>query len=43
MPGTLTFVASAALLFLPAGTLHFWEAWVYLAIVFIPMVAFSAY
>jgi protein-S-isoprenylcysteine O-methyltransferase Ste14 len=39
----MTFVASAALLFLPAGTLKYWEAWVYLAIVFIPMVAFSAY
>jgi protein-S-isoprenylcysteine O-methyltransferase Ste14 len=39
----LTFVAAFVLLFLPAGTLHFWEAWVYLAIVFIPTAIFSAY
>jgi protein-S-isoprenylcysteine O-methyltransferase Ste14 len=43
LQGTITLAASAALLFLPAGTLHFWEAWVYLGIVFIPMVIFSAY
>ena len=38
-----TLAASFALLFLPAGTLHFWEAWVFLGILFIPMVFFTAY
>ncbi|MGB2635679.1 MAG: isoprenylcysteine carboxylmethyltransferase family protein [Candidatus Acidiferrum sp.] len=41
--GGLTFAAAFALLFLPAGTLDFWEAWVYLGILFIPMVIFSVY
>ncbi|MGB9470545.1 MAG: hypothetical protein WBQ59_14445, partial [Candidatus Acidiferrum sp.] len=41
--GGLTFAAAFALLFLPAGTLNFWEAWVYLGILFIPMVIFSVY
>lgn len=31
------FVALAVLFFLPAGTLAYWEAWLYLAILFIPM------
>ena len=31
------FLALAALFFLPAGTLDYWQAWVYLAILFIPM------
>jgi protein-S-isoprenylcysteine O-methyltransferase Ste14 len=35
--------AAAALLFLPAGTLRFWEAWVFLGIFFVPMVVFSVY
>ena len=30
-------LALSALFFLPAGTLAYWEAWVYLAILFIPM------
>lgn len=30
-------------LFLPAGTLDYWEAWVYLAVLFIPMFAVLAY
>jgi protein-S-isoprenylcysteine O-methyltransferase Ste14 len=34
---------TAAMLFLPAGTLNYWEAWVFLGIVFIPMTVFSAY
>ena len=38
-----TLAASFALLFLPAGTLHFWEAWVFLGILFIPMVFFTVY
>jgi protein-S-isoprenylcysteine O-methyltransferase Ste14 len=36
-------VVCAALLFLPAGTLKFWEAWVFVAIMFLPAIAFSAY
>src|SRR5208282_2676255 len=35
--------AMLVLLFLPAGTLNFWEAWVFVAILFIPMVIFSIY
>jgi len=31
------------MLFVPAGTLDYWEAWVFLGIVFIPMTVFSAY
>lgn len=41
--GLFTFAAAFALLFLPAGTLDFWEAWVFLGILFIPMVIFSVY
>lgn len=41
--GVLTFAGSAALLLVPAGTWHFWQAWVYLAIVFVPMILFSVY
>ena len=37
------FVVAFGLLFLPAWTLDFWEAWVYLGIVFIPMAVFSVY
>lgn len=36
-------VVYAALLFLPAGTLKFWEAWVFMAIMFLPAIVFSAY
>lgn len=36
-------VVYAALLFLPAGTLRFWEGWVLMAIMFLPAIAFSAY
>ena len=31
------FLALAAFFFLPAGTLDYWQAWIYLAILFIPM------
>ncbi len=41
--GLFTFAAAFALLFLPAGTLEFWEAWVFMGILFIPMVIFSVY
>ncbi len=40
---TLTLGVSAGLLFLPVGTLNYWQAWVFLAIFFVPMVFFSAY
>jgi protein-S-isoprenylcysteine O-methyltransferase Ste14 len=33
----------AAVLFLPAGTLSYWQAWVYLAIIFIPVLIVLAY
>jgi len=36
-------VVAAAILFLPAGTIRWWEGWVYLAIIAIPMVVFCAY
>ncbi len=36
-------VMFATLLFLPAGTLKFWEAWVFMAIMFLPAIVFSAY
>lgn len=32
----IAFVMMALLLFLPARTIHYWEAWVFLAILFIP-------
>jgi protein-S-isoprenylcysteine O-methyltransferase Ste14 len=32
-----------AMLFLPAGTFHYWQAWVYLAILTIPMVLVMTY
>jgi protein-S-isoprenylcysteine O-methyltransferase Ste14 len=41
--GAFLLVLAAALLFLPAGTMNYWEAWVFLAIVFIPLVVFSTY
>ncbi|MDD1674162.1 MAG: isoprenylcysteine carboxylmethyltransferase family protein [Methanomicrobiales archaeon] len=37
------FVAVAALLFLPAGTLLFWQGWLYLAVLFVPLTAVLAY
>jgi protein-S-isoprenylcysteine O-methyltransferase Ste14 len=39
----VTLVVFALLLFLPAGTLKFWEAWVYVAIMFFPAIAFFFY
>jgi protein-S-isoprenylcysteine O-methyltransferase Ste14 len=43
----LRFVAIAVLLavflFLPAGTFYFWQAWVFLVVVFIPMLFVSFY
>jgi len=37
------FIGVAALLFLPAGTLLFWQGWLYLAVIFIPFIAVLAY
>ena len=31
------FVAIGVLLFLPAGTLHYWNAWLFVAVLFVPM------
>ena len=33
----------AVVLFLPAGTLRFWQGWAYLAVWFIPGIIFSLY
>ena len=33
----------AMMLFLPAGTLRFWQGWAYLAVWFIPGAVFSVY
>ena len=30
-------VLLGALLFVPAGTLHFWQAWLFLGLLFVPM------
>ena len=35
-------VGLAALLFLPAGTFAYWEAWAYIAVVFLPFFSASA-
>ena len=39
----LGLVGLGLLFFLPAGTLRFWEAWVYIAILFIPMTIVLTY
>lgn len=36
-------LAFSALFFLPAGTLFYWQAWVYLAVVFMPITIFACY
>jgi protein-S-isoprenylcysteine O-methyltransferase Ste14 len=36
-------VAVAAMFFLPAGTFRYWQAWVYLFILFVPLCGFAAY
>jgi protein-S-isoprenylcysteine O-methyltransferase Ste14 len=41
--GIGTVIGLAALFFLPAGTFAYWQAWVYLAIVLIPMAFVAAY
>jgi Ca2+/Na+ antiporter len=37
------FVVMGLIFFLPAGTLRYWEAWVYLAILVIPMIVVMFY
>jgi protein-S-isoprenylcysteine O-methyltransferase Ste14 len=39
----LVLIIAATLLFIPAGTLSFWQGWVYMAIFFIPMLLASVY
>ncbi len=36
-------LVTGAMLFLPAGTLLYWEAWAFMVILFIPMSVFAAY
>jgi protein-S-isoprenylcysteine O-methyltransferase Ste14 len=36
-------LAAALLLFVPAGTLDYWEAWLYLAVLFLPVLVFGSY
>jgi protein-S-isoprenylcysteine O-methyltransferase Ste14 len=33
----------AALLFIPAGTIHYWQAWTFLAVYFVPSLAITLY
>jgi protein-S-isoprenylcysteine O-methyltransferase Ste14 len=39
----VTMLFFAAIVFLPAGTWHFWEGWVYLCVWFLPGLGFFAY
>jgi hypothetical protein len=39
----LSVAACTALLFLPAGTFRFWQAWVFMGLLFLPMFISSAY
>ena len=39
----VTILVLFALFFLPAGTFAYWEAWVYLSILFVPMLFFAIY
>ena len=36
-------VATMALVFVPAGTLHYWQAWTFLVFYFVPSLAITAY
>ena len=36
-------VALAALLFLPAWTLHYWQAWIFLSVFFVSVLAITLY
>jgi protein-S-isoprenylcysteine O-methyltransferase Ste14 len=37
------FISLTVLLFLPAWTLHYWQAWVFLAVFFVPVLAITLY
>jgi protein-S-isoprenylcysteine O-methyltransferase Ste14 len=37
------FVMMMALLFIPAGTAHYWQAWTFLAFYFVPAIAITVY
>lgn len=39
----LVVVVLAAILFLTAGTLQYWEAWLYMAVLFLPLLGFFVY
>jgi hypothetical protein len=39
----LTAVVTGAMLFLPAGTIRFWQGWIFLGLLLIPMVVASIY
>lgn len=39
----MAFVAIAAIIFLPAWTLRYWQGWLYMAILFIPMLLVMVY
>ena len=39
----LTAVVTGAILFLPAGTIRFWQGWIFLGLLLIPMVVASIY
>jgi protein-S-isoprenylcysteine O-methyltransferase Ste14 len=40
---TANLCAAAAILFIPAGTLDYWQAWIFLGITFVPMVVLCVY
>lgn len=40
---TLLLIFAAAMLFLPAGSWKFWQGWAFMALAFIPSIAFSFY
>ena len=39
----LTAIVAGAMLFLPAGTWKYWQGWIFLGLLMIPMVAASLY
>ncbi len=39
----LGLICTAAMLFIPAGSLRFWQGWAFMAVVFIPVVFFFVY
>jgi protein-S-isoprenylcysteine O-methyltransferase Ste14 len=43
LPYIKALVATGLLLFLPAGTIYYWQAWVFLALLFIPMMLIAIY